>query len=165
MKPFTTLAEVKEYTSGETIICLECGKSFKMIYTHLKVHGMTQDEYRLKYNIPNGIALTGSGVLRKMSTSNKTSHDVLRARSKKAVRISSETPKKQHPLYLQEFAIMGKAAAAAAKRKFNHDDIENIEKAHTIYIDESMRAACKFLGIKPTTFYKWIDRLGLSRKF
>lgn len=48
------------YISGALIKCLECGKTFSLLANHLKkAHGMTVEEYRVKFNIPAGIPLAG----------------------------------------------------------------------------------------------------------
>ena len=51
--PFESIDDVREYLSGDRIVCLLCGRSFRRIGTHLiKIHGISFDEYREKYNIP-----------------------------------------------------------------------------------------------------------------
>lgn len=51
--PFESIEDVRQYLSGETMICLLCGKNYKRIGTHLiKIHGVTVDEYKKRYNIP-----------------------------------------------------------------------------------------------------------------
>lgn len=50
---FSSKEDVKQYLSGEKVICLLCGKSYKTLGVHLKcIHGITVDDYKLKYNIP-----------------------------------------------------------------------------------------------------------------
>jgi len=50
---FQSIDDVKDYLSGDRIICLLCGKAYKKLGMHLlKIHGITVDEYRKKYNIP-----------------------------------------------------------------------------------------------------------------
>jgi hypothetical protein len=52
-RAFESIDEVKEYLSGDKIICLLCGKSYKVLGVHLlKIHGVTVDEYRERYRIP-----------------------------------------------------------------------------------------------------------------
>ena len=52
-EPFTNVDSVKEYLSGDRIICLLCGKPYRRIGTHIQiVHDITVDEYKQKYNIP-----------------------------------------------------------------------------------------------------------------
>ena len=51
--PFSNMDEVREYTSGERVVCLLCGREFKKLGSHIeKIHGITRDEYREMYNIP-----------------------------------------------------------------------------------------------------------------
>jgi predicted transcriptional regulator len=56
--PFATIKDVRNYLSGDKIICLLCGQSYRRIGTHLiSLHQMTPDEYREKYKIPYGYGL------------------------------------------------------------------------------------------------------------
>ncbi|WP_454878615.1 MucR family transcriptional regulator [Serratia inhibens] len=53
-------AEAEAYVSGVLVECLECGKRFEFLPVHIKrMHGLTADEYRERYNIPAGIPLAG----------------------------------------------------------------------------------------------------------
>ena len=52
--PVDAKASIKE----RSIICLECGKPFKVLTKkHLITHGLTPDEYRLKYGFKKSQAL------------------------------------------------------------------------------------------------------------
>jgi hypothetical protein len=52
-RPFESINEVREYLSGDKIICLLCGKPYRTLNSHLsRIHGVTHDEYRDRYNIP-----------------------------------------------------------------------------------------------------------------
>jgi predicted transcriptional regulator len=45
--------DVKKSVFSDHIVCLECGKSMKMLKRHLATeHGMTPDEYRAKWGLP-----------------------------------------------------------------------------------------------------------------
>jgi predicted transcriptional regulator len=45
--------DVKRSVFSDHIICLECGQSLKMLKRHLAAdHGMTPDEYRAKWGLP-----------------------------------------------------------------------------------------------------------------
>lgn len=57
-EPFKTREEVEAYLNSERIICLLCGRPFKMLCSHLCVHGITADQYKEKYGIPYGAGLT-----------------------------------------------------------------------------------------------------------
>ncbi|TPW52405.1 hypothetical protein FKD06_07830 [Serratia sp. SRS-8-S-2018] len=53
-------AEAESYVSGDLVECLECGKKFEFLPVHIKrMHSLTADEYRERYNIPAGIPLAG----------------------------------------------------------------------------------------------------------
>jgi predicted transcriptional regulator len=43
---------IKKSVTPGYIICLDDGKRFKSLKRHLATHGMTADEYRLKWNLP-----------------------------------------------------------------------------------------------------------------
>jgi hypothetical protein len=62
-KPFTTMGQVEVYLSQPRIKCLVCGACFKNLGTHLKVHGMTADEYRIRFGIPFVCALASPDVV------------------------------------------------------------------------------------------------------
>jgi len=66
--PFKNIDEVKEYLSGSSITCLLCGKTFKSLIEHIKkIHEITLDEYREKYNIPWTYALICEDLSNKLS--------------------------------------------------------------------------------------------------
>lgn len=56
-KPFTTMGQVEAYLSQPRIQCLVCGAFFKSLGMHLKLHGMTADDYRMHFGIPFVCAL------------------------------------------------------------------------------------------------------------
>jgi hypothetical protein len=52
-EPFQSVEAVRDYLSGDRVICLICGKSYKALGIHIeKIHGITVDGYRERYNIP-----------------------------------------------------------------------------------------------------------------
>jgi hypothetical protein len=52
-RPFGSIEDVKEYLSGDRIICLLCGKSYRALGCHLpKIHDIDADKYREMYGIP-----------------------------------------------------------------------------------------------------------------
>jgi predicted transcriptional regulator len=52
-KKFTTIDDVRSYLSGDRIICLLCGRSFKALHMHIEqIHNVDVDTYREIYNIP-----------------------------------------------------------------------------------------------------------------
>jgi predicted transcriptional regulator len=63
-EPFQTMADVDNYLSGTKIECLVCNKHYhSLTQQHLEKHGLSLDEYRVKFGIPYGRGLT-SAVLR-----------------------------------------------------------------------------------------------------
>lgn len=60
IKPVKNRQDVSDYLSGDKIQCLECGKMFQTLGTHLlKIHGMTAAEYRERFNLPAETPLAG----------------------------------------------------------------------------------------------------------
>jgi predicted transcriptional regulator len=44
---------VDQSVTDDTVTCLCCGRSFTMLKRHLKAeHGLTEDQYRLQYDLP-----------------------------------------------------------------------------------------------------------------
>lgn len=56
-KIFETKEEIDQYMSGDRITCLLCGKSYKALGSHLKVHGLTSDQYKIEYGLPLSVGL------------------------------------------------------------------------------------------------------------
>lgn len=51
--PFESIGEVREYFSGDKVVCLLCGKEYKRIGFHVeKIHSLTMNDYKQKYKIP-----------------------------------------------------------------------------------------------------------------
>lgn len=50
--PFTSIDDIKAYLGGERILCLQCGKPYKALNGHLRVHGMTSESYKKYYDLP-----------------------------------------------------------------------------------------------------------------
>jgi len=49
----------------KSVICLECGKSFKVLTKrHLATHGLTADEYREKWGFKKGTSLVAKSLAR-----------------------------------------------------------------------------------------------------
>lgn len=54
---FTSDAAIDDYLGGDAIVCLRCGKPYKSLGGHLRVHGWTADDYKEFYGLPWGSAL------------------------------------------------------------------------------------------------------------
>ena len=62
------MAQVEEYLCQPRIKCLLCGAASKTLGTHLKLqHGVTADDYRVRFGIPFTCALASPDVLRNLS--------------------------------------------------------------------------------------------------
>jgi predicted transcriptional regulator len=44
--------EIVDYFSGDRIVCLLCGKSYRKLAAHLSLHAFTEDDYRKRYGLP-----------------------------------------------------------------------------------------------------------------
>jgi predicted transcriptional regulator len=57
--------DAKKSIKENSVICLECGKSFKIMTTkHLATHGLTSDEYKAKHGLPKKTKLVAKGLAR-----------------------------------------------------------------------------------------------------
>ena len=70
-RPFETLEDVEKYLSGDKIVCLLCGKDYKSLSAHLKVHTHTSLSYKEHYRIPANIGLVGRNTFKKLSDAAK----------------------------------------------------------------------------------------------
>jgi predicted transcriptional regulator len=60
-QPFQTMKEVDDYLSGDSIACLVCGQRFPFLHrSHLQSHGLSHDEYRMRFGIPFTRSLTSA---------------------------------------------------------------------------------------------------------
>ena len=61
--------EAKRAIREKSVICMECGKSFKVLTKrHLATHGLTSDQYREKYGYKRGTALVAKSLARDRRT-------------------------------------------------------------------------------------------------
>ncbi len=58
--PFNIPQDVWDYLNGDTITCLRCGKPYKALVGHLRVHGWTEEQYKEFYGLPWKTGLTCS---------------------------------------------------------------------------------------------------------
>lgn len=104
--PFKNLKDVKEYLSGDKIICLLCGKSYKSLNMHLiKTHKFSHSEYHIKYNIPWTYGLVCSSVSEKLSRSIKNSMQTGKLKPQ-----TNEHMQKIRPLVGKNQVILGNGA-------------------------------------------------------
>ena len=62
MRPFQTTAEIRAYLGEDTLPCLICGRRLTVLPAHLRArHGMTADDYRVRFGIPFSYGLAGRG--------------------------------------------------------------------------------------------------------
>ena len=59
------IADPKKAVKENAVVCLECGKSFKVLTKkHLAAHGLTPEEYRAKYGYKKGAPLAAKSLQR-----------------------------------------------------------------------------------------------------
>lgn len=83
--PFSTIAELDAYLGGPQIPCLECGRWYRALATHLpRTHGMSHNDYREKWGIPRRYALADTATRGRLSEQMrdqiKTGHRTKRGR-------------------------------------------------------------------------------------
>lgn len=104
---FTTAKQVDDYLSGDRIKCLLCGRSFKMLSTHIwQKHDMSVDDYREEFGIPWSRSLTGQAT-----------------RALKA-KISTENFNKNPALYRENLA-QGNAASKGVENRKQTEVVKN----------------------------------------
>lgn len=54
---FTDEAQLAHYLAVERITCLECGKTYRRLEGHLRVHAIDASDYKAKFGIPQSAAL------------------------------------------------------------------------------------------------------------
>jgi predicted transcriptional regulator/predicted ArsR family transcriptional regulator len=58
-QPFTSQEQIDKYLGGDRMLCLLCGRSLKVLATHLTtIHGTNVEAYKEKYGLPAGRGLT-----------------------------------------------------------------------------------------------------------
>lgn len=66
VRPFQTKAEIKAYLGEDRLACLLCGQRLTVLPAHLKArHGMSADDYRIRFGIPFSYGLAGRDFRRK----------------------------------------------------------------------------------------------------
>ena len=79
---FETIEQIKEYLSGDRLVCLECYKSYKSLGQHTGAkHGMNAEQYKEKYGIPKSFPLYSSDVINHLSKKGIERTDVPEYRS------------------------------------------------------------------------------------
>lgn len=72
--PAETLPEPKDSIRNHDVICLECGRSFKLLSNrHLTLHGLTPRAYKQKHGIPLTQPLSAKTLTRKRQATAKAS--------------------------------------------------------------------------------------------
>jgi len=60
-----TMDDAKKSVRERSVICMECGKSFKVLTKrHLETHNLTSDEYRDKWGLKKGSSLCAKSLAR-----------------------------------------------------------------------------------------------------
>jgi predicted transcriptional regulator len=59
--PLTPAVSIRRSIGKEAMICLDCGKSAKMLKRHIaSTHGMTPDQYRARWSLPKNYPMVAS---------------------------------------------------------------------------------------------------------
>jgi predicted transcriptional regulator len=60
--PLTPAVSIRRSIGAEAMICLDCGKTAKMLKRHIaSAHGMTPDQYRARWHLPRDYPMVASG--------------------------------------------------------------------------------------------------------
>lgn len=71
--PFAGLDEARAYLAAPKLVCLVCGKSYRMLPGHLRdTHGIDPDRYRQAYGLPWTVGLAGAKTRQKKSNALST---------------------------------------------------------------------------------------------
>ena len=55
------VVSAKKSVFADHLVCMDCGKSFKMLKRHLSAdHGMTPEQYRLKWGLPSSYSMVAA---------------------------------------------------------------------------------------------------------
>lgn len=75
--PFVSPKAVYEYLNGDRIVCLRCGKPYKALHIHIKVHGWNEVRYKEYYGLPwrTGLTCTSTKALKSVSGKKKMARD------------------------------------------------------------------------------------------
>lgn len=126
-----TKKEINEYFSHDKIQCLECGKWYLALNTHLRQsHGMTVDEYRDNHGLPYCTGLLGRLSLAKASKNGFNAWekgDFTKDQSKKAIKKAQKSLKENRRTQEFDRNIARKKAKKASKIK-KIAGIEDIKK-------------------------------------
>lgn len=88
--PFTCTQEANEYLSHEDITCLQCGKQYAVLNSHLiRIHGMSIRGYQEYYHLPTSKGLAGLAFKRQAA-------DAARKRNAVSLLIPGSNPFNRH---------------------------------------------------------------------
>lgn len=95
---FQSKESVIEYLSSDTVVCLECGREYVNLGSHLKMaHDINPDDYRLARNIPVSMGLCAAGLRETFSKNTKARHESGELTIAPANPASSKTGRHQRP--------------------------------------------------------------------
>lgn len=72
-EPKAPAVPIRRSVTPEYLICLEDGKHFKSMKRHLRVHGLTADQYREKWKLPSDYPMVAANYAAKRSVLAKKS--------------------------------------------------------------------------------------------
>jgi hypothetical protein len=117
---FETKEQIDFYFSGDKIECLLCGKTYRGLGVHLlKIHGVTDDQYRARYGLPWGRGLTSAASKEfrsKVITSRPGFAEFMRDLSATYQPLTVEAPHRDHMPYLKAITIARNKAGKGKTR-------------------------------------------------
>lgn len=147
-QPFKTKTEIDRYLSGDTIICLLCGRRYRGVGHHVvRAHDITIDEYKDRFGIPHTRSLVGESTRSAMSITTSQQHKdgVLKEHVKRLASQSSRAGRAG--------AEIKKVVRAATGRSMARERRVSLEGIHS---------AVDAIGQSQMTLAKVAARIGLT---
>ncbi len=126
---FTRPEDVWEYLNSDKITCLRCGKPYKALGMHLRVHGWTSDRYREFYGLPWRTGLTSSGTkvkFRELGLRNLEAGIAFGGEPGRNQYMSINAPRRKRAPYLREVAVRNILKVGSVGRVWGPEDYELI---------------------------------------
>lgn len=159
----------KSTIAGETIRCMECGKTMRALTGHLRRHGLTAAEYREKHQLPATAVLVAMPGRRTKSKSTpehiraQLTHDrqdEIRPRGVPGIRRAATLPiveERRAPIRKHAHEARRRKAAARRDEVARAAGFEGCEDAVARTRHMSARAAAGLLDVGVSTIRRWRD--------
>jgi hypothetical protein len=159
--PFRSLEDVRDYLSGDRLLCLRCGKTYRALGTHLRsIHGMTADDYRSLYNIPWTYALETPAVRSRRSSSLRR-RDAIRVLQdpelrSEAIEKMRRTPQRR-PNGLVLFESTKRILGTSSDHRWTASDFRRVCQS-MVASDATAKEVCQLSGYPCLTWLKSFAR-------